>query len=55
MGLGESTKVSRSLSNLNGHSQSYVEWMLLKLLEKLEYLELGIEKAKFEWKLHFFE
>ena len=31
MGLGEFTKASRSLSNLNGHSQSYVEWRVFRL------------------------
>ena len=44
MGLGESTKVSRSLSNSNGNSQSYVEWTLLKLRERVGVFRLGNQK-----------
>ena len=54
MGLGESTKVSRSLSNLNGQSQSYVEWMLLKLHERVRVFRLGNSKGQIWIETSFF-
>ena len=54
MGLGESTKVSISLSNLTRHSQSYFEWTLFKLCERVRVFILGNRKGQIWMETSFF-